>query len=353
MANRNGIRIILLLASYSVLCYSARAQSDISLTNLSVYKKLDSTCRTPDALAFDREGNVYLSITNATTYDMYGSKIVKMDHKGHVIWTFADLPKHPLTKKVFPMGMGFDDSGNLYIADNQIFAGETFQSRVLKATIKDGNISQVTPVVTGLNIANGLRVYKGSVFVTDPKTDNNRKSGVYSFFISELSNSISINDSNRKKYLVYEMSLDDHIADGVGIDGLDFDENGKLYVGNFSNGSVTKIELTASGKLKRSQKVSDTMLIGCDGLIFDKRSNSLLITNFLQNSILKYDLTSGKISNLWSNSDAQCTADLDCPADLAFYNGKLVIVNFDSYTTPANKTIDNCNTLSVFEVVRH
>ncbi|MDJ1505678.1 hypothetical protein [Xanthocytophaga agilis] len=330
------------------------AQTGVKLSKPRVFVQLDSTCMTPDAMAFDESGNFYLSVTNATTYDRFGAKIIKLNPEGKILNTWTSLPKNPLTGKVHPMGMAIGSDGYLYIADNQNFASGKQASRVLRARLEKGAIQKIETVVSGLQVANGLRFYNGYIYITDAWTDHARKSGVYRFPISELAKQpILLNPQNRARYLVYEMQLDDATTDGVGVDGMDFDQNGDLYVGNFSDGKLIKISFDKNSQMPAITPIlKQADLVGCDGIFFDKKSNSLLIANFLENSILQYSLTEKKLVMLWSNKDAACGAELDCPCDLAVIGNQLVVVNFDTYTTNANKTIDNCNTLSVFELFR-
>jgi sugar lactone lactonase YvrE len=341
--------VVLVMLAGTVL-----SQTTLQLGNPKLFVTLDSTCRTPDALAIDGAGNIYLSVTNATTFDQYGAKIIKLSPTGAILGTWAELPRHPVTGKVHPMGMAFGTDGFLYIADNQSFAGHKHASRVLRATVQRGAIQQIETVVSGLNVANGLRFHQGYVYITDAWTDNERKSGVFRFNAEALSRqAVTIDHENRAKYLVHEMELDAEIPNGVGTDGMDFDADGNLYIGNFSNGALTKITLSSGGQeYKIGTLIKDKQLIGCDGIFFDKRSNSLLIANFLENSVLQYRLKEKTVTPLWKNGDAACTADLDCPCDLVVLGNKLIVVNFDTYATNANKTIDNCNTLSVFEIHR-
>lgn len=340
-----------------LLCISTHtfSQSALMLGTPKMFIKLDSTCATPDAMAFDASGNIYLSVTNATTFDKFGAKIIKLNREGKILKTWTSLSKHPATGKVHPMGMAFGTDGYLYIADNQSFAGQKHVSRVLRARLVKGDLQKFETVVSGLNVANGLRFYKGYVYVTDAWTDNARKSGVFRFSIAELNKRpVTINAANRPKYLLHEMELDTGVDDGVGFDGMDFDNHGNLYVGNFSNGMIARIYFKENATVPTIATLAtrNKMLIGCDGIFFDEHSNSLLIANFLENSVLQYSLTEKKLTTLWSNKDAACNADLDSPCDLAVIGNKLVVVNFDTYTTNANKTIDKCNTVSVFEITR-
>jgi len=54
----------------------------LQLGNPKLFVKLDSMCRTPDAIAIDGAGNIYLSVTNATTFDQFGARIIKLSPGG-------------------------------------------------------------------------------------------------------------------------------------------------------------------------------------------------------------------------------------------------------------------------------
>ncbi len=329
------------------------SQTEVRLGAPVIFTQLDTACMTPDAMAIDGNGNIYLSVTNATTFETFGAKIIKLSKDGKILNEWASLPKHPVSGKVHPMGMAIGTDGFLYIVDNQHFAGQKNESRVLRASLDNGALGKIQVVVSGLNVANGLRFHNGYIYVTDVWTDNERKSGIYRFSINDFNKPIAVSPQNRSKYLLHEMTLDKDTPNGVGTDGLDFDARGDLYVGNFSNGTITRISLdNGSAKPSLSTLIKHSSLVGCDGIFFDKKSNSLLIANFMENSILQYRLSDNQLTTLWKNDDAACDAALDCPCDLAVIDGKLVVVNFDTYTTNANKTIDNCNTISVFNIHR-
>lgn len=68
------------------------AQSSFQLRAPELFVQLDSTCRTPDAMALDPSGNIYLSITNATTFDQFGAKILKLSPTGKLLQTWTALP---------------------------------------------------------------------------------------------------------------------------------------------------------------------------------------------------------------------------------------------------------------------
>jgi sugar lactone lactonase YvrE len=352
--NKTKQYILFCLAIWLLPMPAVWAQQALKLSHPKMFVRLDSTCMTPDAMAIDGAGNIYLSVTNATTFDRFGARIVKLSPQGEVLNTWATLPKHPVSGKVHPMGMAFGTDGYLYIADNQSFAGLKHASRVLRARLQNGAIQQVETVVSGLNVANGLRFHQGYVYITDAWTDNARKSGVFRFSIAAMAKQpIVLDVKNRADYRVHEMELDAEIGNGVGTDGMDFDADGNLYVGNFSNGTLSKIMLGSGAQQHRVERLmKDRQLIGCDGIFFDKPSNSLIIANFLENSVLQYSLSHRTVTTLWKNKDAACTAELDCPCDLVVLGNTLIVVNFDTYTTNANQTIDNCNTVSVFEIRR-
>ena len=51
------------------------SQTEVRLGAPVIFTQLDTACMTPDAMAIDGNGNIYLSVTNATTFETFGAKI--------------------------------------------------------------------------------------------------------------------------------------------------------------------------------------------------------------------------------------------------------------------------------------
>lgn len=89
------------------------------LKNPRLFANLGETFATPDAMAIDKDGRLFLSVPNFANYAAHGSKICVFNEKNEPVTWFDSLPKHPVTGRVHPMGIDFGPDGHLYIADAQ------------------------------------------------------------------------------------------------------------------------------------------------------------------------------------------------------------------------------------------
>lgn len=311
----------------------------------TLFADLGETCSTPDGMAIDKTGRLFLAATNLTNFEKYGSKIMVFDKNDEPTTWFDQLPLHPITQKVHPMGIMFGPDGNLYIADNQNFAGQKNQSRILRIIVENGQPLKAKVIVEGLGFSNGIRVNNNRVYVTDFMFENDRESGIYSFSLDEVNkNKIVLNDQNKEKYLVGKFV--------PGIDGITFDKDGNLYAGHFFTGTITKFELDEQGKVKSRKIVFDSDQLNCaDGMFYDEERNAIFIANLTNNSIHRFDLTTNTMNLMWVN-DENNGADglLDNPCETIVYNNRLIVVNFDTFQGVKNKEVDAFNTISSFKL---
>jgi sugar lactone lactonase YvrE len=311
----------------------------------TLFANLGESCSTPDGMAINKKGQLFLAVTNLASFEQYGSKILTFDKDNNPSTWFDQLPLHPITKKVHPMGIEFGSDGNLYIADNQNFAGQTNQSRILRVVVKDGKPLKAEVLVEGLGFSNGIRINNNKIYVSDFMFENKMESGIYSFSIADVNKGkIIMNDELRAKHLVGKFN--------TGIDGITFDDKGNLYAGHFFNGNITQFQFDETGKVTARKIVFESNTFNCaDGLFFDKERNSIFIANLSNNSIHQFNLTTNKMELIWENGDNN-GADglLDNPCETIIYKGNLVVVNFDTFQGVKNKEVDSFNTISVFKL---
>ncbi len=354
-----NLLVIALLVKASV-SFSQKAKQEIVYNATSknikpaLFANLGETCTTPDGMAIDGKGHLYLAITNPTSFEKNGAKILTFDENDKPITWFDQLPLHPVTKRVHPMGMEFGPDGNLYLMDNQIFAGKPNESRLIRVVVENGKPKLAEALASGFNFGEAVRWYKNRVYITDALGETQRLSNIYSFTLEELNKgNIVLTKEVRAKHLISEFTLKETASKNtIGIDGIAIDKLGNLYAGNFGDGVITKIEFNAEGAVVSKKIVFDSdQLKCCDGFFYDKSRNSIFIANYENNSVLQLDLTTNTITPIWENGDANGSDGLlDNPCETIIYKGKLIVVNFDTFPGEINKEADSFHTMSVFKL---
>lgn len=347
---------LIIIVLNSVILYSQENQKEITYDETSkqikptLFASLDATCQTPDGMAVDKKGNLFLSIANPSTFETNGAKILTFDKNNKASVWFDQLPVHPVTKRVHPMGIEFGPDGNLYVVDNQFFTRNENFSRLIRINIENGKPKSAEIVVEGLNFGEAIRWNKNRAYITDALFENRRTSGIYSFSLKEMNEGkVILTKENRSKYLVSEFVLKEEVTKKtIGIDGIAFDKNGNLYAGNFGDGVITKIEFDQSGAVKSKKVVFNSdKLKCCDGFFYDKKRNSIFIANYENNSVHQLNLNTNTISLIWENDNADgAQGELDNPCETIIYQGNLLVVNYDTFPGDKNKDIDKFHTIS-------
>lgn len=348
------------IAVYSLSMFAQEAKQEITIDETSrlikptLFANLGETCTTPDGLALDKKGNLYLSVLNPTSFEKNGAKILTFDKNDKPVTWFDQLPLHPITKRVHPMGMEFGPDGNLYLMDNQYFAYKDDYSRLIRVVVKDGKPKYAEVLAEGFNFGEAVRWSKNRIYITDALFEDKRKSGIYSFSLDQLNKkNIVLDASNKKDYLIATFTLKPEVTKNtIGIDGIAFDKKGNLYAGSFGDGVITKIEFYSDGKVKSQKIVFDSdKLKCCDGFFYDKKRNSIFIANYDNNSVHQLNLDTNTISLIWENENNDgADGQLDNPCETIIYKGKLLVVNYDTFKGPKNTEIDDFHTISSFKL---
>lgn len=309
-----------------------------------LFAALPSYVATPDGMAIDADGNLVLACPNYADQSLPGC-ILKIS-KEKEIQKLCDLPTHPETGLGSPMGIAFGPDGSLYVCDNQGWPGRPElieKGRILRLFFKDGRLDSYLTVATGMEHPNGMRIKDGFLYVTQ-STMNKVKdpsgllvSAVYRFALEdreiEVTNTLA--DPN-----IFTTFLTHNKEDQYGVDGIEFDKNGDLLVGNFGDGTVYRVVIGAKGEvISNTPWVSAPgVLVSTDGMIMDEKGD-LYIADFCGNAIVIVH-PDATVERLAESPD--CTGlegGLDQPGEPILWNGRLIASCFDLVTGG-----DNVNT---------
>lgn len=293
---------------------------------------------TPDGMAIDGEGRLILACPNYAIPSMPGV-ILRIDEEGNIEKWF-EVPVHEETGAARPMGIAFGPDGDLYICDNQGWSGDPAlirKGRILRIRASnDGVIEKCTVVVKNLEHPNGIRIRDGYLYFTHSIMElvkhpsGKLVSCVYKFPLDaenvEVTNTLA--DENILATFVTENPEDQY-----GVDGIEFDKNGDLLVGNFGDGAIYRVKFNADGSVKSNEVWAKDAneLISTDGMIMDENGN-LYVADFCANAIVKVT-PDGKCKRLAQSPDSNgFNGELDEPGEPIVWNGKLIVSCFDTVT---------------------
>lgn len=302
-----------------------KAQKD-ELSNAKLFVTLPSYCPTPDAFDIAPDGSLTLSCPNFADKNKPGV-LMRITKEGKVTKLF-EMPVLESSGISKPMGIAYDEEGALYVCDNQ-----TNKGRLLRITFNKNQIIATETIAFGFSAINGLRYYKGHLYITQtdlPKLKKEKTvSGVYRFKVTDKN--IKVNNNRLDKNLIYT-SITQNPKRQFGLDGLVFNKKGELFVGNLGDATIYKLTLNSTGKVVKDEIYAKLPINAApDGINIDNEGN-LYVAGFARNQIFKID-TNKNVQLLAEYPDNNgANGELDQPADVIVYHGKLIISNFDLMT---------------------
>jgi len=304
----------------------------------------------PDGMTV-RDGVIYLAMNNLASGKSARIMRVTADDR---LEDVVELPAHPETGVVSPLGIGFGADGNLYVSDNQSFAGKGLgKSRLLRVVFDGARAVRVETVAQGLNEANGLAVRGRAVYVCDTSfgTTAPHTSGVYRFTLDELSadKPVQVKAGKGDAHCILDFTTTGEWP--VGANGLAFDDAGHLYVCNFGDAVLWKATLDAADRVTSFAPFCDAKPVGVrslDGAQFDGRGN-IWIADFIGNAIVRIPTRGGRAEIVARNAPGDgADGALDAPSECIRRGDKIYVSNIDLSFGP--NTADARQTMSVISL---
>jgi sugar lactone lactonase YvrE len=288
-------------------------------------------CNTLDAMCLLPDSNVILSVPNLN--DPSQPSVLMKITPDNTAEKFLDLPTHPATgKPLGPLGICAAPSGDLFLADFQTEGKR--QSRVMRIMMKDGQPQEIMPAITGFHVSNAVICRDGYLYVSETQIDTEAKpatSGVFRFPLEDLEDAmieLATPEAADPHLIATIETFDEELP--LGADGLAFDGDGNLYVGNFSDGTVHKLTFDADGKVASNEIFAKSQCMKCaDGLFFDPVTETIYVADSRLNAVHMVSLD-GSVQTLAKNGDTDgLDGGMDQPCEVLLRGRELIVSNMD------------------------
>ncbi|MBC8868545.1 MAG: hypothetical protein H8E44_03970 [Planctomycetes bacterium] len=294
--------------------------------------ELPEYCNTPDGMCLMPDGNIIVAVPNVND-ESQPPVLMKVtpDNRAEL---FYRCPPHPDTGRAYPFGVCVDEKGDLYYADLQWFAdpeNPNYKSRVMRIPMKDGKPGKAYPVASGMVVANAIIVRDGLLYVSDTTMMPDSKpltSGVYRIKLQDECVELK-RPLEKSPYLI--ATIQTHNPDvPFGADGLTFDSKGNLYIGNFADGTLHKVEFDAQGNPKPAVVFAkEDYMKSCDGIICDTKTDRIYVADSLANAV-QIVFPDGTVQTLAQEPESDGrNGRLDQPSEPVLRGNEVIISNMD------------------------
>ena len=327
-------RNIALLAAVAALSSATAAES----CKAELFIALPDCVNTPDGLALLRDGSIIVSAPNFNDQTKPPLLVrvtgVTGKTKAEKFYEFPTpypgLPKG--ADRIAPMGNAPAPNGDLYMADMQYMKDKNQKSRLWKLVVKGGKVEKMVLVASGFNVANGIAIHGGYVYITESALEVESQpltSAVLRFRLDEENVQLQTPLKNDPHIITTFKSLNNDWR--FGADGIEFDRHGNLFVGLFGDGVIHKITFGADGNVKSNDVFAQApgRMINCDGMRRDAADN-LYVADSAANAI-RIIRPNGTVETLWENEDAvdKLSGQLDQPCEALVRGNEIIVSNMD------------------------
>jgi sugar lactone lactonase YvrE len=328
----------------------------------------------PDGMTVNpRTGDIILAVP--TIGDKGNAWLLKIDADDKVEKYF-ELPAHPETGRVTPLGISFGRDGHLYVADSQCLGGNpNHKSRILRVTHENGKPVRSEILATGIVQANGLEIYQNKIYIAETQIDPAivempMTSGVFEFKLGEFNTpdffrkgltsrgngnvelnetgSVQVAPYGKDRHFVFGFKTTDRDRNGaqkVGANGIGLSKKGTLYVANFGDKEIIEVEFKR-GKVfsHRNIDIARSGLVeSVDGLKVCPKGY-IFFADYVGNAVLVSNPANGKTVLIAKNkpnpnADEKKNGALDRCSEVCLRGDKLYVANIDLDDNNAPHTI--------------
>lgn len=326
----------------------------------------------PDGMTVNpKTGDIILAVP--VIGDKGNAWLLKIDAEDNVS-NYFELPAHPETGRVTPLGIAFGPDDNLYIADSQCLGGNpNHKSRLLRVVHEEGKPVRAEVLVTGITQANGLEIFDNKIYVAETQVDPAivempMTSGVFCFDISEFKGELQVVRKGRYRthapgpppvlhvlpyqkdpHFIFSFQTADVDRNGqqkVGANGIGLSKDGVLYVANFGDKKIIEVKLAKDGKTVISNRdLNDGKGLNesVDGLKVCPKGY-LFFADYVGNAVCVTNPANGKtilIAKNPTNPDAEAkkAGAFDRCSEVCLRGAKLYVANIDLEDNNAPHTI--------------
>jgi len=260
----------------------------VAADDLSVVSTFDGAAgESPESVTLDDNGNLYISLSN----------VVRRRSPDGQWSVYGTLPI-----QVFVLGIKVGPDGAVYAASTSL--DPSIQGAFVWRFPGAGQVAQVYAELNHAGAPNDLAFDEDdNLFVTDP-----RLGVIYKITAGGGSPSVWLSDPS----LLGNPDAPALIFSAQGVNGIAFDNKQKnLYVGNLDYGRILRIGINKNGSAQTPVVFAQSpLLVGADGIAFDKKENLYVAVNAQDRLALVDD--NGVVSVIAEGGL------LDAPASVAF-----------------------------------
>jgi sugar lactone lactonase YvrE len=321
-------------------CLMAGAATAAECCKAELLVALPDYVNTPDGMALLRDGSIVVSAPNFND-ETKPPLLVRVTGgvgkaKAGKFYEFPTpypgLPKG--VDRIAPMGNAPAPNGDLYLADMQYMKDKNQKSRLWRLVVKHGKVDRMVLVASGFNVANGTVVHGGYCYITESVLEEDSHpltSAVLRFKLDEENVTLKTPLKNDPHIIATFKSYKDQWR--FGADGIEFDNQGNLYVGLFGDGVMHRITFDKKGNVASNEVFAKApgKMINCDGMHLDKRTNKLYLADSANNAIQAVNCKDGTIETFACNDDVtdKLTGQLDQPCEALVRGNEVIVSNMD------------------------